>query len=88
MAEQIDWRAKQPSQVVCFSEDLKCWEAWNTTCWILFYDEVTWHGAWLYGVHTERAEMAVVSHGTSHVTVKERCKYTTSVDIQKRAIKR
>ena len=25
--EQIDWRAKQPSQVACFSEDLKCWWA-------------------------------------------------------------
>ena len=30
--EQIDWLAKQPSQVACFSEDLKCWEAWDTTC--------------------------------------------------------
>ena len=30
--EQIDWRAKQPSQMACFSEDLKCWEAWDTTC--------------------------------------------------------
>ena len=25
--EQTDWRAKQPSQVACFSEDLKCWGA-------------------------------------------------------------
>ena len=32
MIEQIDWRAKQPSQVACFSEDLKYWEAWNPTC--------------------------------------------------------
>ena len=24
MTEQIDWRAKQPSQVVWVSEDLKC----------------------------------------------------------------
>ena len=30
--EQIDWLAKQPSQVACFSEDLKCWEAWDITC--------------------------------------------------------
>ena len=30
-SEQIDWRAKQPSQVACFSEDLKCWEAWDST---------------------------------------------------------
>ena len=29
--EQTDWR-KQPLQVACFSEDLKCWEAWDTTC--------------------------------------------------------
>ena len=30
--EEIDWQAKQPSHVVCFSEYLKCWEAWDTTC--------------------------------------------------------
>ena len=30
--EQIDWRAKLSSQVTCFSEELKCWEAWDTTC--------------------------------------------------------
>ena len=29
--EQIDWRAKQPSQVACLSEGLKCWGAWDTT---------------------------------------------------------
>ena len=32
MTEQIDWRAKQPSQVACFSEDLKRWGASDTTC--------------------------------------------------------
>ena len=32
MTEQIDWRAKQPPQVAFFSEDLKCREAWDTTC--------------------------------------------------------
>ena len=32
MTEQTDWRAKQPSQVACFSEDLKCWGAHDTTC--------------------------------------------------------
>ena len=31
MTEQIDWRAKQPSQMACFSEDLKCWEASDAT---------------------------------------------------------
>ena len=30
--EQIDWRAKQPSQVACFSEARKCCGAWDTTC--------------------------------------------------------
>ena len=32
-------------------------------------------------------EMAAVSHGTSHVAIKQHCKYTTLVDIQKHAIK-
>ena len=32
MTEQIDWRAKQSSQVAYISEDLKCWWAWDTTC--------------------------------------------------------
>ena len=30
--EQIDWQAKQPSQMACFLEDPKCWGAWYTTC--------------------------------------------------------
>ena len=30
--EQIHWQAKQPSEVACFSEDLKRCEAWDTTC--------------------------------------------------------
>ena len=43
----------------------------------------------VYGcmVYTERAEMAAVSRGTSHVTIKQRFNYTTSVAIQKRATK-
>ena len=32
-------------------------------------------------VYTARAETAAVSRGTSHVTTKHSCKYTTSVDI-------
>ena len=43
--------------------------------------------AWLYGVHRTCAETAAVSRGTSHVTVKQRCKHSTSVDVLKRAIK-
>ena len=39
------------------------------------------HGCMVY---TERAKMAVVSHGTSHVT--NCCKDVTLVDIQKHAI--
>ena len=38
-------------------------------------------------VYTERAETAAVSRGTSHITTKQRCAYTTYVDIQKRAVK-
>ena len=32
MTEQIDWQAKQPSQVACFFENPTCWGAWDTTC--------------------------------------------------------
>ena len=32
--------------------------------------------------YTERAETVAVSRGTSHVTTKQRCAYTTWVDIQ------
>ena len=31
ITEQIDWWAKQQSQVACVSEDLKCWETWDIT---------------------------------------------------------
>ena len=37
------------------------------------------HGCMVY---TENVEKAAVSRGTSHVTMKQRCKYTTWVDIQ------
>ena len=37
---------------------------------------------------TWQYEMAAVSCGTSHITIKQCGKYTTSVDIQKQAIKR
>ena len=43
--------------------------------------------AWLYGEYRTCAETAAVSRGTSHVTTKQHCKYTTSVDLQKRAAK-
>ena len=45
MTEQTDWRVKQPSQVACVSEDLKCWGAWDTTCWHKAKDitpSITW----------------------------------------------
>ena len=32
MTWQIDWQVKPPSHVACFSEYLKCWGAWDTTC--------------------------------------------------------
>ena len=31
MTKQIDWWAKQPSQMAFFLEDLKCWGIWDTT---------------------------------------------------------
>ena len=42
-----------------------------------------WHGAWLYGVHRTRRD------GSSFMWHQpcQRCKYTTSVDSEKRAIK-
>ena len=50
MTEQTEWWAKQPSQVVCFLEDLKCWGAWDTTCRHKAKDiipSITWRrGAW------------------------------------------
>ena len=46
-----------------------------------------WHGAWLYGVHRACAETAAVTCGTSHLTAKQCCKYTTSVDIQNALLK-
>ena len=36
-----------------------------------------WHGAWLYGVHRTCTEMAAIHQPC------QRCKYTTSMDIQK-----
>ena len=54
-----------------------------------FFNVVTLEtGAWLYGVHITCAETAAVSRGTSHITSKLRCQYTTSLDIEKRAIKK
>ena len=35
-----------------------------------------------YMMYTERAKTTAVSHGTSHVTTKQCCTYTTSVNIQ------
>ena len=32
MTEQVHWWTKQPSQVACFLEDVKCWGAWDITC--------------------------------------------------------
>ena len=31
-SNQADWREKQPSQVACVSEGLRCWGAWDTIC--------------------------------------------------------
>ena len=45
-----------------------------------------WHGAWLYGVHRTRRDWLSGSRFLWHQPC-QRCKYTTSVDIQKCAIK-
>ena len=44
--------------------------------------EVTRHMVHGCMVNTECTRMVAVSHGTSHGTTKQHCKYTTSVDIQ------
>ena len=44
-------------------------------------------GAWLYGVHRTGAETAAASRGTGHITTKQRCKYTTTVHVQKLPLK-
>ena len=45
-------------------------------------NQVMWHGAWLYSVHRTRREGSrFTRHGTSRVTIKQRCKHTISVDI-------
>ena len=43
----------------------------------------------VYGcmVYTEHAKMATVSGGTSHITTKQCCNYTTWVDISNRTVK-
>ena len=38
----------------------------------------------MYGIHKTCAETATVSRGTSHVTTKQLCNYTTSIDIPKK----
>ena len=54
------------------------------TCTLHRWLCVKWHDR-VHGcmVYTERTKTAAVSPGISHVTTKEHCKYTTSVDIQK-----
>ena len=53
------------------------------TCTLRMWFCMKCHGAWLYGVHRTRRD------GSSFMWHQpcQRCKYTTSVDIQKRAIK-
>ena len=58
---------------------VKAKHAYTLRMWLC----MKWHGAWLYGVHRTRRD------GSSFMWHQpcQRCKYTTSVDIQKRAIK-
>ena len=54
------------------------------TCTLFMWLCRKWHDM-VHGcmVYTECAKMAAVSHGTSHVTIKQHCKHTILVDIQK-----
>ena len=54
----------------------------NYACTLRMWLCMKWHGAWLYGVHRTRRD------GSSFMWHQpcQRCKYTTSVDIQKRPI--
>jgi len=54
----------------------------TATCILLMWLRTTSQpGVWSYGVHRTCAEMGAVPRGTSHVTTKQQCKYTTSVDV-------
>ena len=54
MTEHIDWRARQPSQMACFSEELKSWGAWETT-WRHKVKEVTLTITWRRDARKEEA---------------------------------
>ena len=61
---------------------------WQVTakyaCTLRMWLCMKWHGAWLYGVHRTRQDgSSFMWHQPCH-----RCKYSTSVDIQKRAVKK
>ena len=55
-------------------------DAYTLSMWLC----MKWHGAWLYGVH----RMCQDSSSFMWSQPCQRCKYTTLVDIQKRAIKK
>ena len=58
------------------------WYSGYTRMHITYVAFMKWHGAWLYGVHrTRRDGSSLMWHQP-----RQRCKYATSVDIQKRAI--
>ena len=44
-------------------------------------------GAWLYGVHRTRRDGSSYTWHRDRVTAKQRCKYTISVDTEKRSVK-
>ena len=50
MTEKNDWRAKQPPRKVCISEDLKCWGAWDITCWHKAWWIEAWEEIFLEGI--------------------------------------
>ena len=66
-----------------FCQKCRCQVTVKHACALRMWLCMKWHGAWLCGVHRTCAETAAVSCGT--MLPCQRCKYTTSVDIQKRA---
>ena len=64
----------------------RMWQVTHAPCVCGFAgSDVTWCTAGCV-VYTKRAEMAAVSCGASHVTTKQHCKYSTSVEIVKNAL--
>ena len=78
MTEQIDWQSKQPSQMVCILEDLKCWGAWDTTCgpktngiaWLISQRREAWTEEALKWSSLKEWDRAIVSQTDIEIVIK------------------